>query len=289
MNYAKEFQKVLDYIEAHLDSETDYEEMAALTGYSVYHFQRLFLMLTGMSAAGYIRNRRLAKAAAELMSGQNKVIDVSYKYGYSSPTAFNRAFRNMHGIAPSNMKQDGITIKAFPPITLDTSLKPAQKLDYRIQTLDSFRIIGKKLTSTLESGICYQEIPAFWEMFMKNGGPAALLPLMNQQPAGILGVSVCDLEMENSHFDYYIGVATDLPLPADTPMKFEEYIVPASVWGIFPHKNENPGMIQDFQKHIVLDWLPTSGYEFAKAPDIELYFDNGVMETWIPITNRAIR
>ncbi|MFU0827450.1 MAG: hypothetical protein ACFWTJ_07940 [Lachnoclostridium sp.] len=48
----------------------------------------------------YIRRRKMSLAAVDLQSGKEKVIDVSLKYGYDLPTAFNRAFKSVHGITP---------------------------------------------------------------------------------------------------------------------------------------------------------------------------------------------
>ena len=33
-----------------------------------------------------------------------------------------------------------------------------------------------------------------------------------------------------------------------------------------------PGAIQELEKRIATEWLPTSGYEFADGPDVEVYF-----------------
>ena len=48
-----------------------------------------------------------------------------------------------------------------------------------------------------------------------------------------------------------------------------------------------PIAIQDVEKRIVTEWLPTSGYEYADAPDIEVYlnqdFTNSQFEVWIPV------
>ena len=56
----------------------------------------------------YIRRRRMTLAAVDLQSG-DKIVDVALKYGYSSPTAFNRAFQSIHGIAPSLAKESGVS------------------------------------------------------------------------------------------------------------------------------------------------------------------------------------
>jgi AraC family transcriptional regulator len=54
-----------------------------------------------------------------------------------------------------------------------------------------------------------------------------------------------------------------------------------------------PTAIQELQKRIITEWLPTSGYEYANAPDIEVYFegdqqaDDYKCEVWLPITKKS--
>ena len=84
----------------------------------------------------------MSLAAVDLQGGNHRIIDIAEKYGYSSPTAFNRAFRAFHGIAPSALKEEGISVKSFAPIVFKISIKGASEMNYRIETKDSFRIIG---------------------------------------------------------------------------------------------------------------------------------------------------
>ena len=46
--------------------------------------------------------------------------------------------------------------------------------------------------------------------------------------------------------------------------------MPAVTWAIFPGEGTNQS-IQELERRIVTEWLPTSGYEYADAPDIEVY------------------
>jgi len=278
MYWIEGFGKVIKYIEENLDNSLDYEHMADILGYSTYHFQRLFMMLSGLPLSEYIRNRRLSEAATELQSGQIKVIDVAFKYGYSSPTSFNRAFKTFHGVTPSEVSRCEVMIKAFPPLSFDLKVKGAETINYRIAKLDAFRIVGKCCATTVEGGQCYRDIPAFWEELIKSGGPGSILSLSEDQPKGLLGVSDYNPE-KSATFRYYIAVSSSQPVPKG----MDEFIVPAATWAIFPHQRREPAIIQSFQKLILTEWLPTSGFEFAKAPDIERYDNENDMETWIPV------
>lgn len=277
MNWMSGFNTVVEYIEEHLQKEIDYESMAYILGYSTYHFQRLFMMIANVSLAEYIRCRRLSKAAADLLDSECKVIDIALKYGYSSPNSFQRAFKAMHGISPGDVKKSNATIKAYPPLSFELTIKGASTMDYRIAQMDSFRIVGRKLHTTMENGESYKRVPAFWGEV--NESIADILALMDAEPMGLLGVSNYNPNLYGSEFDYYISVASNKIIPKG----MAEFYVPASTWAIFPFQKEGTDRIQEFQKRVLFEWLPSSGYEFAKAPDIELFHGVDESEIWVPI------
>lgn len=87
-------------------------------------------------------------------------------------------------------------------------------------------------------------------------------------------------------WQYYIAVATD----KKAPKGMEEYIIPACTWAIFQGEGPMPTSIQEIEKRAITEWLPTSGYEYADAPDIEVYLNadpmNAKFEVWIPIRKK---
>lgn len=279
MNWLDSFNRVIEYIEKNLEGEIDYEKIAAVFGYSIYHVQRLFAMIAGVPLSEYVRNRRLSKAAAELQGGEDKVIDVAVKYSYSSPNSFSRAFKVLHGVSPSDVKKDGVSVKAYPPLFFELTVKGAQAMDYRIEKKNAFRIVGVKLRTTMENSECYRSTPEFWQDLMKTGGQNDIVALMNEEPAGLLGVSNYSVDFSTSEFDYYIACASNKLAPDG----MIEFTVPASTWAIFTCAEKEADAVQKLEQRIVMEWLPTSGYQFAKAPDIELYSEE-VWEVWIPVT-----
>ena len=88
MDWLKNWNRALDYLEENLDKEIRLEELGRLAGCSAYHFQRMFSYLAGVPLKEYIRRRRMTRAAADLRTGE-KVLNVALRYGYDSPTAFN--------------------------------------------------------------------------------------------------------------------------------------------------------------------------------------------------------
>ena len=96
MEWLKKIGAAIDYIEDHLDKEISYDEAARIACCSLYYFQRIFSYVCGISLSEYIRRRKMTQAAFELQRTDSRVIDVALKYGYSSPTSFNRAFLLMN-------------------------------------------------------------------------------------------------------------------------------------------------------------------------------------------------
>lgn len=125
MEWLKRLGAAIDYIEENLDREISYDEVARIACCSTYYFQRIFSYVSGVSLSEYIRRRKMTQAAFELQRTDNKVIDVAHKYGYSSPTSFNRAFQSVHGIAPISsvlvflitpvLRLSGTRIRVTPP------------------------------------------------------------------------------------------------------------------------------------------------------------------------------
>lgn len=70
---------------------------------------------------------------------------------------------------------------------------------------------------------------------------------------------------------------------------FEEYTVPAATWAIFPGEGTNVSL-QDLERRVITEWLPTSGYEYGSAPDVEVYLnpdpENAKYEVWIPVVKK---
>ena len=111
MEWVERLNESMAYIEAHLTDEIDYGQLARIACCSTYHFQRMFTYMAGVTLAEYIRRRKMSLAAVDLQGGNARIIDIADKYGYQSPTAFNRAFQSIHGVAPSAVKGEGVSVK----------------------------------------------------------------------------------------------------------------------------------------------------------------------------------
>lgn len=283
MEWIEHLNQAMDYIEKHLTEEISYDQAARLACCSTYHFQRMFVYMADVTLSEYIRRRRMTLAAWDLQCTDQKIIDIAMKYGYDSPTAFNRAFQSVHQVAPSIARKEGVLLKSYTPISFKITIKGDEEMQYKIVTKEAFRIVGfaKPLVQDVETN--FQMVPGMWQEAAESGAVERLASMMDSEPMGILGVSACN---ESEQWKYFIAAASTKP--AVEP--FEEFIVPASTWAVFSGEGPMPGSIQELEKRIVTEWLPNSGYEYANAPDIELYLSpdpqNAKYEVWLPVAKK---
>ena len=282
MEWIERFNNVINYIEENITQQIDYGEIAKIACCSSYHFQRMFTYMAGIPLSEYIRKRKMSLAAVDLQSGNEKVIDIAGKYGYNSPTAFNRAFQSIHRISPSAVKSGNVYVKSFPPLSFKLVVKGVEELNYRIEAKEAFRIIGVSAPLSKELEENFFVIPQMWQNCVINGTIEKLSKMISTSPTGLLGISVCN---DTEQWKYFIAVATAQLCP-----EFEEYTVPATTWAIFPGTGTNQS-VQELERRIFTEWLPTSGYEYGNAPDIEVYInpdpENTVFEVWVPIRKKS--
>ncbi|MFC1586688.1 helix-turn-helix domain-containing protein [Planctomycetota bacterium] len=116
MNYYERLQNAIEYIETHLTEEIFLEEVAAKANFSAFHFHRVFHSETGHTVGQYIRKRRLAKAAHELISTDRKIIDIAFDCQYDAPESFSRAFNKAYGKPPKQFRKNPTSFQEFEMI-----------------------------------------------------------------------------------------------------------------------------------------------------------------------------
>ena len=279
MEWVERLNNSIKYIEEHLTDEIDYEKLARTAGCSSYHYQRMFVYMAGIPLSEYIRRRKMSLAAVDIKNGE-KIIDTALKYGYNSPTAFNRAFQSIHGIAPSAVKTEGAAVRSFPAITFTISIKGAEEMNYRIETKEPFRIVGISVPISKDLETNFEDVPKKWDEAASDGTLQQLVKLMDTPPMGVLGLCITNEEQ----WRYFIAVPS-----SKNAENFEKYTVPAATWAVFPGEGTSRS-IQELERRIYTEWLPTSGYEYGNAPDVEVYLDpdpaNSKFEVWVPVIKK---
>ena len=290
MDLLRNMNRALHYIEENLTKDIDFREVAKLALCSEYHFKRMFSFLAGITLSEYIRRRRLTLAAFELRDNNMKVIDIAIKYGYNSPDSFTRAFQNLHGLTPSEAKKNGYSLKAYPQMTFQLSIKGGNEMNYRIEEKEAFHIVGiKERVPIIFHGV-NPKISAMWES-LSDETINKLKKLSNVNPLGLLSASVNFSEgrmEEKGELDHYIGVATTKECP-DNLIKLE---VSALTWAVFEAVGPFPDTLQDVWGRIYSEWFPSSNYEQVEGPEIlwnehkDITSPTFKSEIWIPVLKK---
>lgn len=284
MEWLKRLSDAIDYIENNLTGEISYNEAAEIACCSTYYFQRMFSYVADISLSDYIRRRKMTQAAFELQSTDGKVMDIALKYGYASPTSFNRAFQNVHGIAPTAAKLQGCRLNAYPPIRFSVTVTGGSAMPYRIETKEAMRMVGIRIPLTEDMEENKKVAPEFWKETLAGNIFPEICKLSNSDPRGILGITAC---LSTKEIYYYIAAATDKAIPEG----MFEYEIPAATWVVFESNGPYKESVQSIFKQFLTEWLPFSGYEYAMLPDIEVYpiseqkIKDGHSEVWIAVKN----
>ena len=206
MDWQERMNGAIAWIELHLMEEVAWEDAAREACCSLFHFLRMFEVITGVTAGDYVRRRRLSLAAMELASGDAKIIDVALRYGYDSPDAFAKAFRKLFGCTPTEARRPGVRLRSYPPIAFSITLKGAHAMEYRIEHKPAFSLTGLSIRTTSREGLSFREIPAFWERCTSDGTVARLGALV--PPGSTVGVAgVCaEFDMQSQEFSYLIAI-----------------------------------------------------------------------------------
>ena len=291
MDWLDKMNAAIEYIEAHLADDISYDRAAQIACCSTYHFQRMFSYITGVPLSEYIRRRRLTLAAIDLQSGDCKVIDTALKYSYESPEAFSRAFKALHGTSPVSARDIGVSLKAYPKITLSISIKGVTEMKYRIEDKKAFDLFGVELKTTVVDGQCYKDIPDFVMSCVEDGRAAALIADAGKKPNGIFDAGVTYDHNPNGSMSYAIACYTP---DTSVPSKYKVFHVPAATWAVFEtgwKTEHDDAKVHDVWGRIYSEWFPSVNYEHAEAGfDLEMYYGDRdtdcSCEIWVPVKKK---
>lgn len=285
MGWIEAISEAINYIEENMTEELTIENIAKQVAISPFYFQKGFAILCGFTVGEYIRQRRLTLAGTELVSTEDKIIDIALKYGYDSPDSFTKAFTRFHGVTPTAVRKDGAIIKAFAPLKIKLSLEGGYVMDYKIVQKAAFTVVGYSKVFKYNTG--KEEIPKFWEEHYRSG--------KGNTVCGIYGVCL-DESIKGEEFEYLIA---DNYMPCnEIPEGAVTQLIPQHTWAVFPCKGPMPHAIQEVNQKIFSEWLPScKEYEVAAGYNIEMYSDssnypkgtqdeNYYSEIWIPVKKK---
>ncbi|WP_406007972.1 AraC family transcriptional regulator [Streptomyces sp. NBC_00637] len=257
--------QAMERIEDHLAGTIDVAALAHGAATSEYHLRRMFSALAGMPLSEYIRRRRLTVAGAEVLAGEDSLLEIAVRYGYGSGEAFARAFRAVHGVGPGEARRTGAALVSQPRLAFRLTIEGNSSMRYRVADRPAFTVAGFKARVPLVHTGPNQAIIDF----VRGIDPQVmerLGKLSDQEPQGV--VSVCDdldpSRAEGTELDYYQGVVTSAAAPEGTAA----LAVPAGTWAVFTTSGPAPQAIQELWRDVFTQWFPSNPYRSRPGPEI---------------------
>jgi AraC family transcriptional regulator len=258
-SYRERILRVRLHIEAHLDEPASVEGLATVSGFSPYHFHRIFRALVGESVMEHVRRLRLERAAQRLKAaGGPRVIDVALEAGYETHEAFTRAFRAMFGAAPSAYRR----ARRRPPPRRPPPAAPhgAAALPVRLERLGAIRAAFLRHVGP------YECVGPTFDRLLDWARHRGLLV----DPATLVfGLSLDDPDVtapERLRYDACVAVPGHLR--GDGEVGIHE--IPAREYAAVTYTGPYEEL-DGVYRWLCGEWPPGSGREVAPAPCLEIY------------------
>jgi len=156
-DYIQRINKVVAYINNHLDETLDLKTLANEAALSDFHFHRIFKALKGEAIGGYITRLRLEATARLLRYTALTIEEIAFNIGYETPASLSKAFKKQYGISPTEYRTNKDTyIMKKEIINPDLALKTP-----KIVTLEPKNLIYIALTGaygSLDYGKAYEQL-----------------------------------------------------------------------------------------------------------------------------------
>ncbi len=94
----------LNWIDGRYDTDLHIQSVIEHSGYTKWHFQRLFRQVTGITIKDYIQCRRLELAVCWLTKTDLSLFDVASRSGFSGPQQLTRAMKRYQDTTPSEIR-----------------------------------------------------------------------------------------------------------------------------------------------------------------------------------------
>ena len=156
-DYVQRINKVVAYINNHLDETLELKTLANEAALSDFHFHRIFKALKGEAIGGYITRLRLEATARLLRYTALTIEEIAFNIGYETPASLSKAFKKQYGISPTEYRTNKDTyIMKKEIINPDLALKTP-----KIVTLEPKNLIYVALTGaygSLDYGKAYEQL-----------------------------------------------------------------------------------------------------------------------------------
>ena len=271
INYTH-IRDLVDQIEANLAEEVSALRLADSYGLSPWHFQRSFKSIVGDSLGGYIRGRRLTKAADLLLNTDQSIIDVAFSVGFNSHEAFTRSFKSVFQVSPKLFRKNrpSVLLEEKPLLTAELYEHLTEGMDHNpaIALLPQRHLVG--FDTTIPSPFIFNEnycelLYPSWMMLLEK--QKEIMQRIEGQYYGLV-VSPSGQFLEDSLM-YIAGAGTHMAI--DPPTGMISYTISEQLVAMFDVFSGTEDNVEKTVDYIYGYWFPNSEYTRGNGNDYELF------------------
>lgn len=255
--YQRQLDAVTDYIYAHLDDDLSLDRLADVSGFSPYHWHRIYRAVRGETAAQTVRRLRLERAATMLAQNAWPLERIARRAGFTSADAFSRAFQRAYDRTPGRFRSD----RAGGPNGTGGSRRPAVIPDAESPTPYPVRVEERpeRRLAVAEHRGAYMGIGrAFARVVDRMGLRKPMVAIYEDDPDAVPEAALR-------------AVAGAVVGPeAEVPEDLETRVVPAGRYAVMRYTGPYASMHAAYL-WLYGQWLPASGWEPRDHPVIEEY------------------
>jgi AraC family transcriptional regulator len=294
--YERRINRVIDYVQAHLDDDLTLERLAEIAAFSPFHFHRVFAAITGETLSDFIRRVRIERAAGALVSlPETSVLEIALRYGFSSAATFARSFKAHFGMSATQWRSGGARQwreaheKGKSKRDPDRNPRQAERKN-RKATVKRIRHRGSASFEGIAMRVEIREIPPYRIAYMRHFGPYGtqgdITALWTHLWRWILSRDLVQPAMLT------VGISHDAPsIVAQDKLRYDAGLIvgddfrpdravdvanlPGGKYAVALFQGPAT-VIMDAWARLYTAWLPGSGYQPEDRPRLELRRDHGL-------------
>lgn len=295
MDYIKELDAALNFIEANLDGDLHLDLISAQVNISPYHFHRIFKAVIHETVMEYVRSRRLSEAWREICRTDHRIIDVAVKYQFETQQSFTRAFKSYFGVTPGMARKKRTIGKAggrsaFSVKVLE-HIRDKDRTAPNIVTLPYIKLVGVQKFIDLKTNLEESLAPKAWSELREKAHQ-----IENQKNQARYGVQRYpdDFDPLNNIFEYIAAV--EVETFKSIPEGLIGFELPERHYVVYTYKGEvSPETMTQLYANIYGQWIFNLPYEMYCDFDFEFYGENynpgqpdSFMSIYIPIKYQEV-
>lgn len=264
--YLERFQRVVTYIQQHLDEPLDMNRLAEIAHLSPAHWHRIYTAICGETLNGTVRRLRLHRAATHLINTDTAVADIAAQCGYRSVQAFNRAFSESYGMPPARFRREGSHTRfQLTPNSDETNIMDSNEMDVRIECFaNPLPLVGIAHTGPYtEIGTAFEKLNGWMVAQQIWPDLKAVIGIYHDDP------SVVPAEQLRSHACAALKEGSTVEVPEG----FEQMSIEAGRFAVLRYKGPYAGLSKAYEWFFG-SWLANSGECMANSPCFEDYLNN---------------